>query len=938
MPSIEIRIRGARQHNLKGIDVCIPRDRLTVITGVSGSGKSSLAFDTLFAEGQRRYVETLSTHARQLLGRLDRPEVESIEGLSPPIAIDQQPLPRHPRSTVGTATEIHDLLRLLFAKVGEPHCPICGASMRATTIQQMKERLLALEGQRIHVYAPVVVGQRGHHRGLIQGLVRAGYIRARIDGELRELADEILLSREEAHTIEVLVDRLEVQPERAARLVESLETACRLARGVVKVEPMGQEAVWFTEKPRCLRCAIELPAATPRLFSFNDPQGACAQCKGLGVERVFDPERIVPDPRLSLKEGAIAVLAAGGEGALAREINELVAAWGLPLDVPFAGLPKELCRVILYGGEVSEPTKTGKGRGCNTRPFIGVIPWMEQLYENSKDPATRQSLERFRVERACQGCQGSRLSAAARAFRVGRFGLDELCRVPLKDLERLLEGVHLSGVQEKVGSEILGEVRGRLRALCSLGLGYLSLDRASDTLSAGEAQRVRLATQMGSTLVGVLYILDEPSIGLHPADQAQLMETLVGLRDAGNTVVVVEHDPDTILRADWVVDMGPGAGNQGGELIYSGHPQGLLSCQRSITGAYLSGRRSIPLPSRRRPHGGPAIEIMGASAHNLKDIDARFPLGCLTCVTGVSGSGKSTLVVDTLHRAVRRALYRSHEIPGTFREIRGLERIEAVVDVDQSPIGRTPRSNPATFMGLFRSIREIFAQLPEARVRGYGPERFSFNLKGGRCEECQGEGIRSIEMVFLPNVYATCEACGGNRFNQETLEIKYKGFDISQVLGLTVNEALRLFENIPRMAAILGTLKEVGLGYLKLGQPAPSLSGGEAQRLKLARELCRPQCGKTLYILDEPTTGLHFEDVRCLLEVIERLVEAGNTVVVIEHNLEVIKCADYIIDLGPGAGEMGGEVVATGTPEEVALNPASLTGTFLRRVLNPNGQ
>lgn len=851
MGAKEIRIRGARQHNLKGIEVSIPRERLTVVTGVSGSGKSSLALDTLFAEGRRRYVETLSSQARQMLGKLDRPEVESIEGLSPAIAIEQRSAPSHPRSTVGTATEIHHLLRLLFSKIGEPLCYRCGKPIEARSIRQMKEELLRLEGHKVHVYAPVVLRKKGDHRGLLEGLLRGGFLRARIDGELRELSEEIRLPEGEPHTVEVLVDRLEVRTDRTARLVEALETAARLGRGVVEVEPLGLEPIWFTEQPKCLGCGTELPAPSPRLFSFNDPQGACARCKGLGFERWADCDQ----------------------------------------------------------------------KGGRTRP--GAM-------QDQKTPGGSGS---FIGQRRCRECGGSRLSVAARAFRVGGWALDELSRLPLDGLLAALDGLNLSGIHHKVASEILRELSKRLEVLCSLGLGYLSLERSYDSLSAGEAHRVRLATQMGCSLTGVLYILDEPSVGLHPWDQERLLEALFALRDAGNTVVVVEHDLETISRADWVVDMGPGAGELGGELLYSGPPQGLPSCPRSVTGDYLSGRKAIPLPSSRRPSGGRAIEILGASANNLKGIDVRFPLGCLSCVTGVSGSGKSSLVVDILYREASRRLHGSQEAPGSFREVRGLEEIEAVVDVDQSPIGRTPRSNPATFMGLLGPIRELFARLPEARLRGYGPDRFSFNLKGGRCEECQGEGIRCVDMLFLPNVFVTCEACGGKRFNQETLEIRYKGLDISQVLGLTVNEALRLLENIPRLSSILGTLREVGLGYLRLDQPAPSLSGGEAQRLKLARELCRPQRGRSLYILDEPTTGLHLEDVRCLLEVLERLVQAGNTVVVIEHNLEVIKCADYVIDLGPGAGQMGGEVVAVGSPEDVACNPASITGRFLKRVL-----
>lgn len=808
---------------MKHVDVSIPREAVTVITGVSGSGKSSLAFDTLYAEAQRRFLETLSVNARQVLGKMDRPRVSSIEGLSPAIAVDQRPLPGRARSTVGTASEIYDLLKLLFAKVGEPHCPKCENPIGGTTLHEMRERIMALEGLRIHLYAPVVVQRSGAHRKLLQQLLKAGYVRARVDGRLRELDEDIRLSPDAPHTIEVLVDRLLVQPQKKSRLSESLETASRLSGGIVEVEPEGRDPMWFTQQPLCLACNVQLPPPSPRLFSFNDPQGACPVCSGLGVES---------------------------------------------------------------------------------------------------------------SQRECGSCKGSRLSQTARSFRVGPFSLDELCRRPLEELRGLLNELKLPPGRREVAQEILAGVQNKLKAVCQLGLGYLSLERGSDTLSAGEAQRLRLAAHMGSPLVGVLYVLDEPSIGLHPADQANLMKTVKDLSKAGNTVVMVEHDPATISGADWLVDLGPGAGELGGRLLYSGPPQGILSCRNSLTGAYLSGKKSIQAPVRRRKAEGPAIEVLEAFEHNLKDINARFPLGCLTCVTGVSGSGKSTLVLDVLCREARRKLQgRAGKIQGAA-EVRGLDKVQAVVEVDQSPIGRTSRSNPATFMGFFRPIRELFSQLPEARLRGYGPERFSFNVKGGRCEACTGEGIRTVELLFLPNVYVTCEVCGGKRFNEETLEVRYKGLDIAQVLEMTVKEALVFFENIPRLVPGLRLLVEMGLGYLRLGQPAPSLSGGEAQRLKLARELARSGRGKTLYVLDEPTTGLHFEDVRRLLQVIERLLDAGNTIVVIEHNLEVIKCADYVIDLGPGAGPLGGKVVAQGTPEEVASTPVSLTGKFLREVLH----
>jgi excinuclease ABC subunit A len=937
MPATQILVREARQHNLKGIDVSIPRESLTVITGVSGSGKSSLAFDTLYAEARRRYLETLSIHARQVLGRMDRPEVGSIEGLSPAIAIEQRLVPRRARSTVGTISEIYDFLRLLFSKVAEPHCPKCGAPIRASTIQEMSEGLMALEGHRVHLYAPVVMGVPGTHRRVLQRLLRAGYLRARVDGQLQELDDDLRLSSDQPHTIEVLVDRLVVRKEKRGRLSESLETACKLSGGVVRVEPEGLDPLWFTEEPRCISCQVRLPPPTLRLFSFNDPLGACPRCSGLGVERVFHQDLIVADPSRSIRDGAIPVLSASADGRLMGQMEALFKRWGLSARVPFGDLPQGLKEALLWG-EQAEQTPSASSAKAR---FKGLIPWLREIYDGAEDQAVRTALDRLMAERPCGDCGGSRLGPQARAFKVGAMGLDELCRMPLEELEGVLDKLELSGLRQRVAREILSGVKARLRPIRDLGLGYLSLERGSETLSAGEVQRLRLATQMGSPLVGVLYILDEPSVGLHPADQARLMEAVRSLRDAGNTVVVVEHEPDTIVGADWVVDMGPGAGELGGEVLYSGPPQGLLSCQDSLTGAYLAGRRSIGLPLARRPAQGPSIQILGAFEHNLKNVDASFPLGCLTCVTGVSGSGKSTLVLDVLCRAARGALQggapRRHAPVGA-REVRGLERLQGVVEVDQSPIGRTSRSNPATFMGLFRPIRELFAQLPEARVRGYGPERFSFNVKGGRCESCMGEGVRSVELLFLPNLYTTCEACGGKRFNQETLEVRYKGLDIAQVLELTVKEALMFFENIPRLTSSLRLLMEMGLGYLRLGQPAPSLSGGEAQRLKLARELSSPRRGMTLYVLDEPTTGLHLEDVRRLLEVMERLLDSGHTIVIIEHNLEVIKCADHVIDLGPGAGQRGGRVMATGTPEEVAENPSSTTGSFLRKVLDKAGR
>lgn len=938
MTATEIRIKGARQHNLKDFDLSIPRDRLVVVTGVSGSGKSSLAMDTLFAEGQRRYVESLSTYARQFVGQLDKPDVEAIDGLSPAIAIDQRSLGRNPRSTVGTATEIYDFLRVLFARVGRPHCPRCTREIGATSLEEIKERLLALPADtRIWLYAPVAKDEKGSHHRLLQKLARQGFLRVRVDGKIRELTEAIHLSRTSPHAIEVLVDRLEVRPDISTRLADSLETTARLSDGIVQVEDQGGDIWWFCERPYCVQCGLQMPALTPKLFSFNDPQGVCPACKGLGYQSVFDPELVVPEPAKNLREGALAPWAQRPVVPLMEELEALALHYGFDLYTPFSVLSEKTKRVLLYGsgGErIPFPKQRGDGLAKEARPYEGVIPWLEKSWTRASDPVTKEVLERFMSRQPCPQCHGARLRPEARAVQVGGKTIQDLCSVSISRLKDLLSSLPLQGVAREVAQGILQAVNHRLGLLEDLGLQYLTLGRSSETVSAGEAQRIRLAGQMGSHLVGILYILDEPSIGLHPRDQASLLETLRGLRDAGNTVVVVEHDAATILTADYVVDMGPGAGEQGGHVIYSGTPGGLLACPESITGAYLSGRRRIPVRRRRKSVEGSAIEVVGACEHNLKEIDVRFPLGCFTCVTGVSGSGKSTLVLDTLYQAASRRLRRGHARVGKVQRILGLEAVDKVIDIDQSPIGRTPRSNPATFTGVFQHIRELFAQIPESRMRGYRAGRYSFNVKGGRCEVCKGEGLRCIEMHFLPDVYATCEACRGTRYNGETLEIRYKGLNVAEVLEFTVTEALRFFENVPKICAILRTLQAVGLGYLRLGQPATTLSGGEAQRIKLARELSRHQTGRTLYVLDEPTTGLHFEDIKYLLEVLQRLVEAGNTVVVIEHNLEVIKCADYIIDLGPGAGDQGGWVVACGAPEEVAKVQETPTAPFLREVLH----
>jgi excinuclease ABC subunit A len=919
-----ICIRGARQHNLKNIDVTIPRESFVVLTGVSGSGKSSLAFDTLFAEGQRRYVESLSPYARQFIGQMDRPDVDSIEGLSPAIAVQHRAAGRNPRSTVGTVTEIHDFLRLLFARLGKPHCPRCGRPIKVMTLQEMKDRLVGLpQGSRLWIFAPVVKAQKGSHNDTLNRLARQGFLRARIDGEIHELPLESPLDPTKAHTIEVLVDRVEVRRGISARLADSLEVTAGLSDGVVLVKVDETEEWVMSERPHCVDCGIGVPNLTPKLFSFNDPEGACPACQGLGTETSIDPHLVIVDTSRPILGGAMDPWVLRLCPSLTEAIQREGKRWGVDLETPFNGLPERFREMLLNG------RPDGKGGR-----FRGIIPTLAQKARRAKDPLSQEVFKRFLRERPCSACGGRRLRREALAVKVNGWDLGGLCSLSMDEFAGTVKSWRFEGVEENVARRVLREIQSRLHFIMALGLSYLSLDRPFDSLSGGEAQRIRLATHLGSSLTGVIYILDEPTVGLHPRDQKSLMDTLKGIRDQGNTVLVVEHDEYTIMMADHVVDLGPGAGERGGHLIYSGPPHGLAGCRESITGAYLSGRKGIPLPVARRSTSGPAIEILGACAHNLKGIDVRFPIGCMICVTGVSGSGKSSLVIDTLYETAWRA--GNGEVVGSngkFKRIKGLELLDRVIQVDQSPIGRSPRSNPATFSGVFSLIREIYAQLPESRVRGWGPGRFSFNVKGGRCEVCQGEGLRRIEMHFLPDVYATCEVCGGRRFNDETLEVRYKGLNISQVLELTVDEALRLFENFPRISEILGTLQMVGLGYIRLGQPATTLSSGEAQRIKLSRELSRRQRGRTLYVLDEPTTGLHMDDVGRLLEVLQRLVDLGNTVVVIEHNLHVIKCADYIIDLGPGAGEEGGWVVACGTPEEVARDKRSTTGRYLRSVL-----
>ncbi|MDN5362655.1 MAG: excinuclease subunit [Moorella sp. (in: firmicutes)] len=932
-----IIVKGARAHNLKNIDVTIPRDRLVVITGLSGSGKSSLAFDTIYAEGQRRYVESLSSYARQFLGQMDKPDVDVIEGLSPAISIDQKTASHNPRSTVGTVTEIYDYLRLLFAHIGRAHCPVCGRPIAPQTVSQMVDRLLTYpEGTRLQVLAPVVRGRKGEYRNALEEIRRQGYVRIRVDGETREASEDIRLAKNKKHTIEVIVDRLQVRPGVAGRLAESLETALKLGDGVVLIDIVGQEEFLLSEKFACVECGVSLPEITPRLFSFNNPYGACPACTGLGITMKVDPGLVIPDHSLTLREGAIAPWSRGNNG-YPQMLECLAAHYGFSLDVPVKELAPEYLQVILYGSgreriKFRYTNRFGDRRAYEA-PFEGVIPNLERRYQETQSEWSRAEIENYMSQQPCPACRGARLKPEALAVKVGGLNICELTALDVRAAADFLRHLDLSEREEIIAHQILKEILTRLQFLLDVGLDYLTLDRAAATLSGGEAQRIRLATQIGSQLMGVLYILDEPSIGLHQRDNARLIATLKHLRDLGNTVIVVEHDEDTMRAADYIVDIGPGAGEHGGRVVAAGTVPEVMANPRSLTGQYLSGRRRIPVPAVRRRPGDKWLTIKGAGEHNLKGIDVSFPLGLFIGVTGVSGSGKSTLVNEILYRALAQRLNGARTNPGAFAGITGTEHLDKVIEVDQSPIGRTPRSNPATYTGVFDDIRALFAATPEARTRGYKPGRFSFNVRGGRCEACGGDGIIKIEMHFLPDVYVPCEVCGGKRYNRETLAIKYKGKSIADVLALTVDEAAEFFAAIPRLHRRLSTLQDVGLGYITLGQPATTLSGGEAQRVKLATELARRSTGRTMYILDEPTTGLHMADIERLLNVLQRLVDAGNTVVVIEHNLDVIKSVDYIIDLGPEGGAGGGRVVATGTPEEVCRVAASYTGQFLAPIL-----
>jgi excinuclease ABC subunit A len=935
--SKNIVIKGACEHNLKGIDLEIPRDKLVVITGVSGSGKSTLAFDTLYAEGQRRYVESLSAYARQFLEQMNKPDVESIDGLSPAISIEQKTTSKNPRSTVGTVTEIYDYLRLLFARVGRIHCHGCGKEITSWTVQQMVDRIMTLpEKTRLLLLAPIVRGRKGEYRKELRQLQADGFVRIRIDGEMCELGEEIALDKNKQHTLEVVVDRLVIKPGIEGRLADSLETALRLADGLVRVEEMGGESRLFSEQHACAECGISYPEITPRMFSFNNPHGACPACAGLGTRMYFDSEEVVPNPDLSLREGAIVPWETRTGFYYHQLLEALADHYRFDINAPFKTLPEKLRKVLLFGSgkeKVRFFYDQGGRRHYYDKVFEGVIPNLERRFRETDSDRVRENLERFMNVMPCPTCEGARLRPESLFVRVGGRSIREVCALSILEAEAFFADLELTAKEAEIGRRILKEIRDRLSFLTYVGLDYLSLDRSSGTLSGGEGQRIRLATQVGSSLVGVLYILDEPSIGLHQRDNRRLLETLKRLRDLGNTVLVVEHDEETILEADYVIDMGPGAGVHGGEVVARGTPKEILANPDSLTGRYLSGELSIPLPAGRRSSDR-FIHIRGARENNLQNLEAAIPLGVMTCITGVSGSGKSTLIIDTLFKALSQRLYRSREKAGKVDEILGVEMLDKVIDIDQSPIGRTPRSNPATYTGVFTDIREQFTQLPEARMRGYKAGRFSFNVKGGRCEACQGEGILKIEMHFLPDVYVQCEVCQGARYNRETLEVRYKGKNIAEVLDMTINQSLKFFENIPRIRTKLEMLRDVGLGYIKLGQSATTLSGGEAQRVKLAKELGKRATGRTIYILDEPTTGLHFADIRKLLDVLQRLVETGNTVLVIEHNLDVIKTADHIIDLGPEGGSRGGRIVATGTPEEVARVSASHTGRYLRPYLN----
>ena len=935
-----IHIKGANEHNLKNIDIDIPRDEFTVVTGLSGSGKSSLAFDTIYAEGQRRYMESLSSYARQFLGQMEKPQVESIEGLPPAISIDQKSTNKNPRSTVGTVTEIYDYMRLLYARAGIPHCPKCGREIKKQTVDEMVDRILMLEERtKFQILAPVVRGKKGRHEKVFESAKKSGYLRVRVDGNMYELTEEIKLEKNIKHSIEIIIDRLSIREGIEKRLTDSVENALKLGNGLMIVDVIGGEEMTFSQNFACPDCGISIDEVQPRSFSFNNPFGACPDCYGLGYKMEFDEDLIIPDKSLSINQGAIVVLgwqsANDGKSFSNAILQALALKYNFSLDTPFEDYPKEIHDILIYGtnGEkVAVRYKGQRGIGVYDIAFEGLIKNVERRYRETSAESTKAEYETFMRFTPCATCHGQRLKKESLAVTIGDKNIYEMTEMSVRDLRQYLDELQLTETQLKIGKEILKEIKGRLQFLVDVGLDYLSLSRATGTLSGGEAQRIRLATQIGSGLVGVAYIMDEPSIGLHQNDNDKLLATLKHLRDLGNTLIVVEHDEDTMRAADYVVDIGPGAGEHGGQVIATGTAEDLMKNPNSITGKYLSGEIKIPVPkTRRKPKG--FLKVVGAKENNLKNIDVKVPIGVLTCVTGVSGSGKSSLVNEILYKSLARKLNRARTIPGKCKKIEGMEQLDKVINIDQSPIGRTPRSNPATYTGMFDMIRDLFAATTDAKERGYKKGRFSFNVKGGRCEACSGDGILKVEMHFLPDVYVPCEVCSGKRYNRETLEVHYKGKTIYDVLEMTVEEALDFFKNVPRILNKVQTLYDVGLGYLKLGQPSTTLSGGEAQRIKLATELSKRSTGKTIYVLDEPTTGLHFADVHKLVEILHRLTDEGNTVVVIEHNLDVIKVADYIIDMGPDGGDRGGTVVVAGTPEQVAEHPTSYTGKYVKQML-----
>ena len=935
----KIVVHGAREHNLKNIDVTIPRDKLVVLTGLSGSGKSSLAFDTIYAEGQRRYVESLSSYARMFLGQMEKPDVDMIDGLSPAISIDQKTTSKNPRSTVGTVTEIYDYLRLLYARIGIPHCPICGREIKQQTIDQIVDQVLSLpEKTRIQILAPVVRGRKGEHVKEFEAARKSGFVRARVDGLVYDLNEKIQLEKNRKHTIEIIVDRLVIKPDIHSRLADSIETASGLTGGIVIINVIDGEDITFSQNYACPEHGVSVEELTPRMFSFNNPFGACKKCTGLGVFMKIDPELIIPDKRLSINKGGLKASGWAMEGSTiaAMYMKGLAEHYHFSLDTPLGELPEEIIDILLYGtkGEKIRLRRESEyGSGSYTAPFEGVINNLERRFRETSSSWIKEEIEAYMSAVPCDECHGQRLSPESLAVTVGGINISAFCDKSVTEALEFVNSLELNDREKMIAAPILKEIKSRLGFLQSVGLEYLTLSRASGTLSGGESQRIRLATQIGSSLMGVLYILDEPSIGLHQRDNHKLLNTLKNLRDLGNTVIVVEHDEDTMREADFLVDIGPGAGVHGGEVVFAGPPQEIESCEASLTGQYLSGRRKVEVPEKRRKGNGKFLEVRGAQQNNLKNVNVKIPLGEFVCVTGVSGSGKSSLINEILYKKLAAELNRAHAHPGKHKEIRGLEHLDKVIQIDQSPIGRTPRSNPATYTGLFNDIRELFASTQDAKMRGFNASRFSFNVKGGRCEACQGDGIIRIEMHFLPDVYVPCDVCKGHRYNRETLEVKYKGKSIYDVLEMTVEEALDFFRDIPKLARKLQTVYDVGLGYVKVGQPATTLSGGEAQRVKLATELSKRSTGRTIYILDEPTTGLHIADVHRLIDVLQRLVDGGNTVVVIEHNLDLIKTADHIIDLGPEGGNRGGTIVAQGTPEQVARVEGSYTGQYLRPLL-----